>query len=141
MAVILKTTGLTKKFGNKLAVDNINMTINKGDIYGFIGKNGAGKTTFMRMIVGLTTVTSGSISMFDGMSIWDARKTTGSLIESPGIYKNKTAYENLKEFSILTKQATDKEIMNLLELVGLADVAKKKKSGNFSLGMRQRLGI
>lgn len=141
MAVILQTKGLTKKFGTKLAVDSIDMTINKGDIYGFIGKNGAGKTTFMRMVVGLTNVTNGTISMFDGMPITQALKKTGSLIEAPGIYKKQTAYDNLKQFSIITGGASNKKIMELLELVGLEKVAKNRHAGDFSLGMRQRLGI
>lgn len=66
MSIILKTDNLSKQFGSKIAVDNVSMTINKGDIYGFIRKNGAGKTTFMRLILGTAIPTSGTLSLFDG---------------------------------------------------------------------------
>lgn len=139
METILKTTGLTKQFGKKMAVNNVNMTIEKGDIYGFIGKNGAGKTTFMRMVLGTAFPTKGSVALFDGMPLEKARHRIGSLIEGPGLYKNCTAYENLKQFSLIYG-GTDAEIHEILELVGLSNTGKKK-AGKFSLGMKQRLGI
>lgn len=139
METVLTTTGLSKQFGKKMAVNNVNMTIHKGDIYGFIGKNGAGKTTFMRLILGTAFPTKGEVTLFDGEPLEKARKRIGSLIEAPGIYKNCTAYENLKQFSLIYG-GTDKEIYEILHLVGL-DNTGKKKAGKFSLGMRQRLGI
>ena len=139
MDTVLKTVGLTKKFGSKVAVNGVDMTIKKGDIYGFIGKNGAGKTTFMRMVLGMAGVDSGVVSLFDGMELSKARYKIGSLIEQPGLYKNCSATENMKRFAILAG-ADEKEIPELLSLVGLGDVGRKK-AGKFSLGMRQRLGI
>lgn len=139
MEIILKTTDLTKQFGKKIAVNNVNMTIEKGDIYGFIGKNGAGKTTFMRLVLGTAFSTKGSVTLFDGMPLDKARRRIGSLIEGPGLYKNCTAYENLKRFSLIYG-GTEKEIQEILQLIGL-DNTGKKKAGKFSLGMKQRLGI
>lgn len=139
METILKTTALSKRFGNKLAVNNVNMTIQKGDIYGFIGKNGAGKTTFMRMILGTAFPTGGEIELFGSKDLNNARHRIGSLIEAPGLYKNYTAYENLKQFSLIYG-GTEEEIQDILRLIGL-DNTGKKKAGKFSLGMKQRLGI
>lgn len=101
METILQTTNLSRQFGKKMAVNNVNMTIHKGDIYGFIGKNGAGKTTFMRLVLGTAFPTKGEIKLFDGEPFDKARRKIGSLIEAPGLYKNCTAYENLKQFSLV----------------------------------------
>ncbi len=139
MGYIIETNNLTKRFPNKTAVDHINMHIEKGDIYGFIGKNGAGKTTAMKLILGLLNITEGEVKLFDGENLDKARRKIGSLIEAPGLYKNFTAYENMKRFALLYG-GTDEEIKEILKLVGLADVGKKK-TGQFSLGMKQRLGI
>lgn len=139
METILKTKNLTKKYGNKIAVNNVNMTINKGDIYGFIGKNGAGKTTLMKMVLGLTYQNNGEIELFENNNLSSERKKIGSLIESPGLYHNATAYENMYRLSIVYGGNKD-DILELLDLVGLKDVGKKKVK-NFSLGMKQRLGI
>ena len=139
METILQTSHLSKLFGKKQAVNDVTMTINKGDIYGFIGKNGAGKTTFMRLVLGTAFPTKGEITLFNGMPYSQARRKIGSLIETPGIYKNCSAYENLKQFSLLYG-GTEAEIQEILELIGLKDTGKKK-AGKFSLGMKQRLGI
>ena len=139
METILKTNSLTKVYGTRKVVDGVSMTINKGDIYGFIGKNGAGKTTFMRMILSLTSVTNGEVELFDGRSILEVGNKIGSLIEAPGLYKNATAYENLKRFSILYG-ADESKINEILKFVNL-DNTGNKKAKDFSLGMRQRLGI
>lgn len=139
METILKTTALSKRFGNRMAVNKVTMTIEKGDIYGFIGKNGAGKTTFMRMVLGTAFPTEGEITLFGGESLNKARRRIGSLIETPGLYKNYTAYGNLKQFSLIYG-GTDAEIHDILRLVEL-DNTGKKKVGKFSLGMKQRLGI
>ena len=141
--IILKTNNVTKKSGEQISVNNVNMTIKKGTIYGFIGRNGAGKTTLIRMITGLSNPTNGEIELFGEKgenNLNKGRRYIGSLIESPTFYKSMTAHENL-EFSCLIRNIKDKKnIDEVLELVGLADVGKKKVK-NFSLGMKQRLGI
>lgn len=139
MESMLKTTNIVKKYGNRTVLKNINMNINKGDIYGFIGKNGAGKTTFMRVALSLTPKDSGEVIYYDNKSINDIGLKVGSLIESPGIYKNASAYENMKRFSILYG-ADGSKINEILNMVGLGNTGKRKAK-DFSLGMRQRLGI
>ena len=139
MEYVLRTMDLTKNYGNKTVVDKVNINIAKGDIYGFIGKNGAGKTTTMKMVLGMIFPTSGEIELFGEKANDAARHRIGSLIEAPGLYKDLTAYENLRRFSMLYG-GDDKEIKEVLELVDLANTGKKK-AGEFSLGMRQRLGI
>lgn len=141
--VVLKTHNITKKYGEQLAVNNINMTIRKGEIYGFIGKNGAGKTTLIRLITGLIHRTNGEIELFGGSSekeLNDARAMVGSLIETPAFYGNMTARENLEVSRLVRNIAGKNCIDEVLKLVGLEDTGKKKVK-NFSLGMRQRLGI
>ncbi len=139
MEYALKTMELTKKYGSKNAVDNVSMTIRKGDVYGFVGKNGAGKTTFIRLILGLARPTSGTFELFGGMDINEARRRTGNLIESPAIYPNMTAAQNLTVFCKMLG-IDESSIAPILEYVGLAD-AGRKKTRDFSLGMKQRLGI
>jgi len=136
---ILQTKGLTKRFGRKVVVNNLDLNIRKGDIYGFIGPNGAGKTTVMKVILGLLFANSGEVSLFGEPQNIRNLKRVGSLIESPGLYGNCTAFENMKRFSILSG-GTDSEIHEILELVGLRE-ATYKRAGTFSLGMKQRLGI
>lgn len=141
--IVLKTHNITKKYVDQLAVNNINMTIKKGDIYGFIGRNGAGKTTLIRLITGLIHKTNGDIELFGASGeneLNDARTMIGSLIETPAFYGNMTVRENL-EVSRLVRNIAGKECIDeVLKLVGLHDTGKKKVK-NFSLGMRQRLGI
>ena len=139
METVLRTVGLTKRFGRASAVDHVSMTVNKGDIYGFIGKNGAGKTTFMRVVLGLSAATEGTVELFGGLSPEEAGKKIGALIEAPGIFPHCTAKENMKRFAIL-KDEDESKIDGLLDFVGLGDVGNKK-AGKFSLGMKQRLGI
>lgn len=139
MEYIIETEGLTKRYDKRLCVNNISIHIAKGDIYGFIGRNGAGKTTAMRLILGLARPTSGKIKLFNSDDLNAQRKKIGSLIEAPGLYKRCSALENMKRFSILYG-GDDKEIEELLSFVGLNGVGNKKV-GQFSLGMKQRLGI
>ena len=140
--ILLQTHALTKQYGHQKAVDNVDIHIKKGAIYGFIGRNGAGKTTCMRMICGLAKPTSGDIEMFgySGNDLTNVRSRVGCLIETPGLYPNLSAQENLKLkcklFGINKKGYTEE----ILRKVGLSDVGKKKTK-NFSLGMKQRLGI
>lgn len=139
---ILETRSLTKKYKNFVALDNVSVTINKGDIYGLIGRNGAGKTTLMKVITTLTNKTSGEFKLFDSndSDLTESKRRIGCLIENPAFFPNMSAYKNLKYY------ATQKGIINLnqideaLELVNLKEV-KNKKFKTFSLGMKQRLGI
>ena len=142
MKYVVDTHGLTKIFGKHRAVDCVSLHIKRGEIYGFIGKNGAGKTTFMKMVSGLSAPTSGEIALF-GVSGREAEKyhsLIGNLIEQPGLYEGMSAKENLHlkclALGIHEKGYEEK----LLGDVGLRD-AKKKKVKQFSLGMKQRLGI
>ena len=139
---LLQTTGLTKIFGKQAAVDHVDLNIEKGAIYGFIGRNGAGKTTFLRMISGLALPSSGEIELFGrkGKELKEIRNRVGCLIESTGIHGNMSAYENLKAKCIVCGINKKGYIEDILETVGLQDAGKKKVK-NFSLGMKQRLGI
>lgn len=140
MDVILQTKNLTKKYGNKIVVDHVSMTICKGDIYGFIGKNGAGKTTLIRMVCGLAKPTIGNLSLFGSDHLVENRAKLGTVIESPALFPNMTARENLIVQCKLQNITDLRKIDEILELVGLHDT-NKKKAKNFSLGMRQRLAI
>lgn len=140
MDYVLKTEHLTKVYGKQKAVNQVSMRVKKGAIYGFIGKNGAGKTTFMKMVAGLAPQTEGTIELFGSKDLENQRKRIGSLIENPGVYANMTARENLevirRSFGIPEKQTVD----DTLAFVGLAG-NNKKKVKNFSMGMKQRLGL
>lgn len=139
MENIIETYALTKKYGAKAAVNAVSIQVKIGDIYGLIGKNGAGKTSLMKLLLGLTKPNSGQMRLFGGDDLEAARHRIGSLVESPALYKNESAFENMKRFAILSPTSDD-EIHRLLTLVGLDNVGKKK-AGEFSLGMRQRLGL
>ncbi|MGL4760031.1 MAG: ABC transporter ATP-binding protein [Sarcina sp.] len=141
--IILKTNKLTKQYKEQKANNNISMTIKKGDIYGLIGRNGAGKTTIIRLITGLAHKTSGSIELLGKSSdkeLEKAREYVGSLIETPAFYTDMTAKENLEVSRLVRNIAGKKCIDEVLELVGLENVGKKKFR-DFSLGMKQRFGI
>jgi ABC-2 type transport system ATP-binding protein len=142
MEYIMTTQNLTKKYGEKAAAKDINIHIREGEIYGLIGRNGAGKTTIMRMLSGLSNPTEGSFSLFGktGKDALKEMKNVGVLIEHPGLYPNMTAYENLRLKAIAMGCDNKKYIDEVLELIGLTG-ARDKKSKSFSLGMRQRLGI
>lgn len=139
MEYVIETQNLVKQFKTKLAVNDVSIHVKRGDIYGLIGKNGAGKTSLMKLILGLTNPTQGKIFLFGNENLNTGRKKIGSLIEAPGLYKSCTAYENMLRFATLYG-ANPKEIKPLLQRVGLSDTGAKK-AGEFSLGMRQRLGI
>lgn len=145
---ILTTQSLTKRYRKTMALDQVNITIQKGDIYGFIGKNGAGKTTLIRVIAGIAEPTSGTFSLFgetEPKAIIRARKRIAAVVESPALHLNLSAYDNLKLQCILLgiPQPHAKAIEEVLIKVDLTKllVERKKKAKNFSLGMRQRLGI
>lgn len=140
--LLLKTDSLTKIYKKHKAVNAVSMHVERGAVYGFIGKNGAGKTTFMKMIAGLANPTSGSIALFGrtGSELAEVRSKLGCLIEAPGIYPKLTAFENMQLKCLALHRYSKEYVYELLNLVGLANTGKKK-SGHFSLGMRQRLGI
>ena len=148
MGEILKTHNLCKRYKNHWALSGVNMTINEGDIYGFVGENGSGKTTVIRLIAGLISATQGHYELFGADSrtkdVLSARKNIGAIVETPSIYTNMSAKDNLKmQCGLLgIKKDIDEIVKATLGEVGLADLYDNKKSAsNFSLGMRQRLGI
>ena len=140
MNAVLKTSQLTKTYSSKQVVKELSMTIQQGDIYGFIGKNGAGKTTLIRMIAGLATPSSGSIELFGSSDLVKERAKIGTVIESPALFPNMTARENLITQCRIANVKDLRVVDETLELVGLSNTGKKKAK-NFSLGMRQRLAI
>lgn len=139
---LLETNELSKKYKKQFAVDHVSLHVKRGAIYGLVGKNGAGKTTIMRMISGLATPTSGEIALFgeSGPQAKTYFSRIGVLIEAPGLYGDMSAADNLKLKQIAIGLYGNEYIPALLKLVGLADVGKKKVK-QYSLGMRQRLGI
>ena len=144
MDEVIRIQGLTKHFGSLHAVNNLSFTVNKSDIYGFLGQNGAGKSTTIRMLLTLIAPTSGSIEML-GMNLNTHRREilqrVGAVIEKPDLYKYLTAFENLSIFAKMSRVRPDsRKIMEQLEMVGLADRAHSKVK-TFSQGMKQRLGI
>jgi len=144
MPAIIQVTGLTKHFKETKAVDTLSFSVNEGDIYGFLGQNGAGKSTTIRMLLTLIRPTSGHISML-GMDLQTHRKQilqqVGAIIERPDLYKYLSAYENISLFASMSgMKIPKKRLMEQLELVELADRAHSKVK-TFSQGMKQRLGI
>ncbi|MFD3445725.1 ABC transporter ATP-binding protein [Microbacteriaceae bacterium 4G12] len=140
---VLKTRNLSKKYQGDFVLKDVDLTIRKGEIYGFIGQNGAGKSTFLRLATGLSFPTNGTVELFgvsDQKEMPKALKRVGAIIESPALYPQMTAFQNL-EVHRLQKGIPGKEcIKKTLELVGLQHTGKKKTK-NFSLGMKQRLGL
>ena len=146
MDYILQTNALTKKYGRNCVLGGVTMNIRRGDIYGFVGENGSGKTTVIRLITGLIYADSGDFTLFgtksDSPDIRAARARIGAIVESPSIYLNLSARENLfMQCGILGIRDT-KKCREILSTVGLEALwENKKRAGDFSLGMRQRLGI
>jgi len=144
MEYVLETHGLSKHYKDFKALDGLNMRIPKGAIYGLVGRNGAGKTTLIRLICGLQSPTSGAYSLYGTGSgekgIGAVRRRMGAVVETPSIYLDLTAEDNLKEQFRVLGIPSDDSIPDLLRLVGLEDTGRKK-ARNFSLGMKQRLGI
>lgn len=140
---IIETKNLTKKYGSQKSVADLNIHVQKGRIYGLLGRNGAGKTTTMKMLLGLTKPTSGEVKIW-GKSLQGNEKKLlpriGSLIESPGFYPNLTATENLRIFATLRGVPNNHAIQDALDLVGLP-YKDKKLFSQYSLGMKQRLAI
>ena len=140
---ILQTRQLTKQYGHALALDHVDMHLEKGQIYGLVGKNGAGKTTLMRLITAQSYPTSGEIVLFgrtEPDSVRRMRTRIGAMIETPSFYPFMTAEQNLEYYRIQRGIVGKSCIQEALEMVGLTDT-RKKKFKNFSLGMKQRLGL
>lgn len=140
---ILKISNLTKTYGAKRVLEDVSFEIKRGKIYGFIGENGAGKTTAIRAITGLSPIEQGSVELFGqtedkGLAV--ARRKMGCLVERPILELNKTARENLLSQELLYGNSDSTKIDKILDRVGLGDV-RNKKVADFSLGMKQRLGI
>lgn len=144
MEYVLETNGLSKRYRDFTALNGLNMHIPKGSIYGFVGRNGAGKTTLIRLICGLQEPTDGSITLYGAKNtdteIYRCRRRMGAVVESPAVYTDMTAVENIRQQYRVLGLPSDDGIEELLHLVSLGDTGKKKAK-NFSLGMRQRLGI
>ena len=133
---------VSKKFNRQLVLDNINLELTSGHIYGLAGINGSGKTVLMKCICGLSTPTSGRILIDDkqlGKDI-DFPESIGALIESPGFIEHYSAYDNMQSLASIRKKTGKEEIKSLLEKVGL-NPDEKKRVKKYSLGMRQKLGI
>ena len=144
MSVIINVLGLSKQFCQITAVDNISFTVNEGEIYGFLGQNGAGKSTTIRMLLSLITPTSGEIEIFGKkLSVYrhEILRHTGAIIEKPDLYKYLSGRENLSIFARLSgQQPQKKKLEEQLALVGLLDRADSKVR-TYSQGMKQRLGL
>jgi ABC-2 type transport system ATP-binding protein len=144
--VVIETKELVKKYGNFIAVDKLNLSINEGEVFGFLGPNGAGKTTTLLMLLGLTEPTDGTATICGYDSTREAikvKRIAGYLPERVGFYDDLTASDNLDytaSLNGLSLPAAAMKIQELLNVVGLSDMAEKKV-GTFSHGMKQRLGI
>ena len=144
MSSIIQVSDLTKEFNEITAVDNLTFTVKEKEVYGFLGQNGAGKSTTIRMLLSLISPTHGAIKIF-GLDLLTNRREilqkTGAIIEKPDLYKYLTAIENLELFATMSGlKLTRKQLLNKLEKVGLAERADSKIK-TYSQGMKQRLGI
>lgn len=144
MEPLIEVKHLVKNFGDLVAVDDLSFSVFQGDVYGFLGQNGAGKSTTLRMILSLILPSSGTIRLF-GQELSTNRKSVlqkvGAVIERPDLYKYLSAIENLSIFARMSGRKTSTlQLMEQLEMVGLAERAKSKVA-TFSQGMKQRLGI
>ena len=140
---ILKIRNLTKTYGAKRALNDVTFEVERGRIYGFIGENGAGKTTAIRAITGLSPIDHGTVELFgksDKNGLIEARRKMGCLVERPILEMNRSARANLKSQQLLYGNSDSAKIDQILDRVGLGNV-KNKKVKDFSLGMKQRLGI
>lgn len=141
--LVIETKGLTKVYGDQTVLNAVNLHVKRGRIYGLLGRNGAGKTTIMKTVLGLTSITSGEIEVF-GQNIMKHEKELypriGAIIETPGFYPNLTGTENLELFAKLRGTASSNAVEHAMNVVGLP-FKDKKLFSKYSLGMKQRLGI
>ena len=141
--IVLQTRALTKKFGRRYAVDALGLQVQRGDIFGFLGQNGAGKSTTIRMVLGLVRPTSGSITLLGAdmsRASLKALRRTGAIVESPAFYERLSGRQNLRLFSAMSGGASTQRINEILDIVGLRSRANDQVRV-YSHGMRQRLGI
>ena len=141
MAVI-QTMGLSKRYKDRWAVDHLDLRVDQGDIYGFIGQNGAGKSTTLKLLCGLARPTQGEALIF-GKPVRDsvARRRVGTLIEQPGLYPDLSGRENLRLYAaLLGLDSPERQVDGILETVGLTP-GEKKPVKHYSMGMKQRLGV
>ncbi|MBR2336100.1 MAG: ATP-binding cassette domain-containing protein [Clostridia bacterium] len=146
MEYVLQTKEITKSYKSNRVLNGVTMNIRRGDIYGFVGENGSGKTTVIRLITGLIYADSGEFTLLgvndSDPSIRDARAKIGAIVESPSIYLNMSAKDNLLMQSGILGIRDEEKCKSTLMTVGLGELWESKKhAGDFSLGMRQRLGI
>ena len=137
---VIKLRDISKKRGQTEILNHLNMTVYQKDIYGFIGQNGAGKSTTMKIIMSLIKETQGQLELFDSLDNQINRSRIGAIIENPAFYPYMTAYENLKYYVQYKGIVEINSIEKVLKMVGLENV-RKKKYKNYSLGMKQRLGL
>ena len=141
--IMLEIQKLNKSYRRRKIIDNLNMSVYKGDIYGFLGANGEGKTTTIRMITSLIKADSGDI-IINGKSVINCKneavKNIGAMVEAPKFYENMSGYENLELMAKIMPGISDRDIQNVLDLVGLKDRGRDKFK-EYSMGMKQRLGI
>ena len=141
--IMLEIQNLNKSYRRRKIIDNLNMTVYKGDIYGFLGANGEGKTTTIRMITSLIKADSGDI-IINGKSVINCKneaiRNIGAMVEAPKFYENMSGYENLELMARIMPGISDLDIQNVLDLVGLKDRGRDKFK-EYSMGMKQRLGI
>lgn len=140
--IVLRTKRISKRYKNFTALDQADMTVCRGDIYGLIGRNGAGKTTIMKVVTGLTEKSGGEYEIFGkkGAAADKEKRRIGCLIENPAFFGGMTAYQNLKYYALQKGITDNRQIDEALTLVNLIEV-RNKKFRKFSLGMKQRLGI
>lgn len=140
--IVLQTKQLSKRYKDFTALDQVDMTVFRKDIYGLIGRNGAGKTTIMKIVTGLTEKSGGEYEIFEkkGMEADREKRRIGCLIENPAFFGGMTAYQNLKYYALQKGITDEKQIDEALTLVNLFEV-RNKQFKKFSLGMKQRLGI
>jgi ABC-2 type transport system ATP-binding protein len=144
---MIRTSGVTKRFGHVLAVDDVDLVVGDGDRYGLLGPNGSGKTTLVRMLLGLVSATSGSIQVFDKSVPRHVKKVLpeiGALVESPGAYRHMSGRANLRLLDAAgrggSRRTRAARVDEALERVGLGGIDRRPVKA-YSLGMRQRLGI
>ena len=139
---VIQTTGLSKRYKRRWAVDHLDLAVEQGDIYGFIGQNGAGKSTTLKLLCGLARPTQGEALIF-GKPVRDsvARRRVGALIEQPGLYPDLSGQENLRLCAaLLGLDSPERQVEDILKTVGLAP-GEKKPVRHYSMGMKQRLGV
>lgn len=140
---VLEIRNLTKKFGERVAVNNVSFSIQEGEIFGFLGANGAGKSTTIKMITGLTTITGGDAFVMGNSVKYkfeQAMEYVGTIVEIPEFYTYLTGYQNLKYFARLSNITDKNQIDKVVSIVGLSNRINEKV-GKYSLGMKQRLGV